>query len=423
MNRSIPPALKWESGFVTIPPYVSKLYDRTPFIGVVSPGSGVARIEWAFDCGITDEIVPLSAGITAELITQGTITRTSRAFNEELDKIGAYTSLQSGWDSGLISVYVMQKYMEQAIDLMYEAFNDTAFRMKEFKTAVKVRKQAFKTNMSKSSFVASLNLNPILFKNHPYSRMVTEEDYDKINRDDILFFYKKKFLKARRRIFFTGDVDITKIEDIFRWHGMPRQLWYVRKIQPITGYIPVNVHIPMKDSVQSSLRVAKPLSINELHPDFAAIKMTNVLLGGYFGSRLMSSLREHHGFTYGVSSSVNIMRQGASIVISTDVGNDVSLKAIEAIFKELKKLTTESVSTEELDRVKKYMAGSLLRSFDGCMAVGDVYKSLMSKELPLDFYENYFSDLMKLTPDDILNVASKWFHPDSFSVLRVGDTK
>jgi predicted Zn-dependent peptidase len=276
--------------------------------------------------------------------------------------------------------------------------------------------------MSKSSFVASNNLNPILFKNHPYARIVNEEDFNRITRDDILFFYKKKFLKARRRIFFTGDVDIPKIEDIFRWHGMPRQLWYEKKIQPIVGYSPVNIHIPMKDSVQSSLRVAKPLTVNELHTDFPAIKMTNVILGGYFGSRLMSSLREHHGFTYGVNSAVNILRQGGSIVISTDVSNDVALKAIDAIFTELKKLNSEPVRMEELERVKKYMAGSILRSFDGCMAVGDVYKSLMSKGLPLDYYEKYFSDLMKLTPDDILKAAAQWFNPDTFSVLRVGDS-
>jgi zinc protease len=123
------------------------------------------------------------------------------------------------------------------------------------------------------------------------------------------------------------------------------------------------------DAIQSAIRIGRPL-VTKTHKDYQALQVVNTIFGGYFGSRLMSNIREDKGYTYGIGSGVVSMNDVGYFVISTEVGVDVCASALNEIYFELKRLREELVSDDELDLVKNYMLGTLLRSAEGAFCYG-----------------------------------------------------
>src|ERR1700709_917532 len=104
---------------------------------------------------------------------------------------------------------------------------------------------------------------------------------------------------------------------------------------------------------------------NKTHRDYAGMTVLNTVLGGYFGSRLMSNIREDKGYTYGIGSAVVSLLHGGYFFIAAETGVKVTAPAITEIYKEIDRLKTEIIPDDELAMVKNYMSGSFLRSVDG----------------------------------------------------------
>ena len=109
--------------------------------------------------------------------------------------------------------------------------------------------------------------------------------------------------------------------------------------------------------VQGAIRLARPFP-NRHHPDFKKVMVLNSLFGGFFGSRLMSNIREEKGYTYGIHSFLENHIRESAWVISTEAGKDVCEATIEEVYKEMKILREELIDEEELLLVKNYMMGA-----------------------------------------------------------------
>ena len=143
------------------------------------------------------------------------------------------------------------------------------------------------------------------------------------------------------------------------------------------------VHIKKDKAIQSAIRIGKVL-VNKTHPDYLKLKVVNTILGGYFGSRLMTTIREEKGYTYGIGSGITSMQHAGSFFISSEVGADVTNDAITDIYNEIKILQERKVPDKELDLVRNYMLGSLLRSMDGPFALAESLKSLVEYGLDVE---------------------------------------
>ncbi len=111
----------------------------------------------------------------------------------------------------------------------------------------------------------------------------------------------------------------------------------------IKGELRKKEHIKKKGAIQTAIRIGSP-AINKRHPDYPGLKFLNVLLGGYFGSRLMKNIREEKGYTYGIHSSVSSFDLSGFKLISTEVGKENAEQAIDEIYKEIRLLLKEPVA-------------------------------------------------------------------------------
>jgi len=141
-------------------------------------------------------------------------------------------------------------------------------------------------------------------------------------------------------------------------------------------------------------------------------------LGGYFGSRLMANIREEKGYTYGIHSSLASLREHGYFVISSQVGKDVRNEAVAEVYKEIHKLCTEAIPDDELEVVKNYMLGQILRYFDGPFNLGDTFKALLDYDLDFSHYRSVIAEINRITSADLLALAQKhWGNADFYEIL------
>jgi zinc protease len=178
-------------------------------------------------------------------------------------------------------------------------------------------------------------------------------------------------------------------------------------------------YIEKPDALQSAIRMGTPL-FNRTHPDFPAIQVLNTVLGGYFGSRLMTNIREDKGYTYGIGSGIASLKQTGSIFIATEVGADVCRAAITEIEKEVNLLKTDLIPEGELSLVRNYMLGSLLGSLENVMSHADKFKNIYFAGLGYDYYDYYTDTIKTISADKLKELANQYFDFDNFYKVIAG---
>jgi predicted Zn-dependent peptidase len=140
----------------------------------------------------------------------------------------------------------------------------------------------------------------------------------------------------------------------------------------------------------------------------------NTLFGGYFGSRLMSNIREDKGYTYGIYSSLSPYRHGGTFIVHTEVGRDVIEPAIKEIYHEMELLCNEYADEDELLLVKNYLLGNLLGDLDGPFSILQRWKTLLLSGMTIENFNRNISIYKNVTASELKELACKYFIKDDF---------
>lgn len=384
--------------------------------------SEVVKIEFQFPAGSAFSSGRLEADFTNKLIASGTSTMTEKVISEKLDYYGAYFEKQVAKDDASFSVYSLRKFAPEVIKIVSEVLHDPIFPEQEVETLKNIRKQKFLVKCEKVSFLARRTFsNAIFSEDHPYGGQTEVIDFDRIQREDLLKFHKEFYL-SKPDIYVAGKVDdeLIKIlntefgKDEFEMTGVGKQFF-----DPAMNTD--RILIEKKGAVQSAIRIGR-LMFNRTHKDYPAMQVLNTVLGGYFGSRLMSNLREDKGFTYGVGSGLASLLHGGYFFISTEVGADTTKLAEQEILFEMKKLREEKIPTPELDLVKNYLLGQILKSTDGVFARMARFKSLHHFSQGIDDFNNLTHQIRNVQADKLQDLANQWFKEEEMLTVIAGNT-
>jgi predicted Zn-dependent peptidase len=177
--------------------------------------------------------------------------------------------------------------------------------------------------------------------------------------------------------------------------------------------------VSKEGALQSSIRIGRILFTRK-HVDFIPFTILNTVLGDYFGSRLMSNLREDKGFTYGINSMVSEYQNAGYFLVATDVAAEKKESALNEIRFELEKLQNEPIEQHELELVKNYLLGQLLKSADGPYAMTDLYVHLQDYGLEADYYNGYIQEINEITSEKLQECAKKYFNWNDLTIVTAG---
>lgn len=422
-NRSQAPALSSLSAPELIPYSHTMLPNGVSLYAIHDPAQEVFRLEVSFEAGAYYQPQPLIASTTISMLNEGTTQHSSSELAEIFDFYGAYTDFNNGLHKAEAGLFSLTKYAHQTIDLIGEMILHSCFPENELEIYLDNKRQHFLMEKQKTSWLARKELAQLLFGPfHPYANAVHEEDFANIQRDLLLRYYQERINAYHCNIILTGNItdDIRKkTEQVFGQLPGPSQA-------PLTPdytfepAVPGYYHVHKEGAIQSSIRIAQK-GVNLKDEDYAGFLLLNTVLGGYFGSRLMSNIREEKGYTYGINS-FNISSPLSSYwCIATDVNREYTHATIEEIKKEIRKIQTEKIPEEELSLVKNYLYGDLLRDLDGVFAQSDALKQKLLYNTDNRFYLRTIEKIRQYTSAELLEIANKHINLESLFIVTAGE--
>jgi predicted Zn-dependent peptidase len=242
-----------------------------------------------------------------------------------------------------------------------------------------------------------------------------------VTSEELKAFHKRFYNAGNCTIVVSGKIEPTVLSLLQRhfggsdWAGQPAEK-VVYQPQPISE---LKTRVPVEASVQSAIRIGKTL-FNKSHPDYHKLNFLNTLFGGYFGSRLMSNIREEKGYTYGIYSSLHSMLNGGYFGIGTEVGVDVCDAAVKEIYHEIGRLQQEAIPKQEVELVRNYLLGRLQSSLDGPFKISALFKGLLIYDLNIDYIYALIDTINTVTAADLQDLAIKYLNVDEMHEVVVG---
>jgi len=382
----------------------------------------LVRISLIFGAGAWYETKPFTAQATNLMLREGTKNFQSKDIEEKLDFFGAYLETSVESDNSYISLYALNKHVSELLPILNEIITLPEFPEKEFDVMIGRQKQYLAVNEQKVNYLARTRFAALIFgPDHPYGTYRQKIHLDTANIGSLKTFHQRYYSPQNCKIVVAGKVTNELIRLLNEtlgnksWKNNPMQM---RKFPSTSD--PLKQHyIQRKDALQAAIRIGKQL-FNRTHSDFLGMQVLNTILGGYFGSRLMTNLREDKGYTYGIGSALISLQHSGSFFITGEVGADVAKKAVVEIYKEIDHLRTNLVPAGELDLVKSYMLGKFLRSVDGAFAMADMFTSVLETGLDMSFFNRYTEVIRSISASELRDLAQQYFDQSTFHELIVG---
>ncbi len=381
----------------------------------------VIKLEIIFPFGNRTEQQKLVAAATNYLINSGTHNFSSKEIMENIDYYGAFYQHDNSFDRSSLSIYTLKRYYKEIFDIFFDIIQNANFPESEIDIYKENSKQRFIINSTKNDFLARRAFNYALFNEHPYGYKVDQYDFDNITREHIIDYYRSNYNLKDSTIIISGDVSDDVITVLSK-HLKNHQSSEVTSIFKIPAFIDYEKQVyfeERKDALQSAIRIGRPI-INKKHNDFIELNILTTILGGYFGSRLMTNIREDKGYTYGIGAGLYSLLDTGFFYIATEVGTDVCQKALDEIYFELNRLSTELVPNSELDLVKNYLKGSYINSFENIFSHADKFKGIHFYDLNYEYYNKYFNHLNSVNSERLMELAKEYLSVEVLSEVVIG---
>ena len=418
IDRITKPVVEKISSIEFLAPIEFTLTEKVSLFHTKQVPNDTCRLDLYFDAGKVKGEKGIASFVNGMLLS-GTKEKTSQEINEIINGLGGYFESGVSIENAVISIYCLKENLSEIFKTLIDAIVNVSFIEKEVDEYISDSKQRFKLGLEKVSFLAQRAFQEVLFSSDKrYAKNTELNDYDSLSISDLKLFHQENYTKGLTKVVIVGDVEKNEIDEIIQL-CLPicsdNKTEFTDHLKNITG----DKRIKKEGAIQSAIRVGK-IMFNKKHEDYLDFIILNTILGDYFGSRLMSNIREDKGYTYGIGSWMSELANTGYFIIAAEVGHEVKDETIKEIKFEIERLQTELVPLAELELVQNYMLGQLLKSADGPYAMMDLFLSAEAHNEDLNFYNLAIKSVQDITPERIQNLAIKYLNWESMSIIIAG---
>jgi zinc protease len=426
LDRTVAPPIKDAIEFeLSLPPYKKSVLSNGVEVYAIDLGDVEAMmVSLIFDAGNSWENKRGVAAAANALLKNGTSTRSAFDINEHFDYYGAYLNRAAHHETAELTLHCLNKHVGELLPVMAEILSDSVYSHEELGIYKKNSQQRLQVSLKKSEFVAGRLIDAYLYgADHPYGRYSVPEDYQSLEREDLMAFFNQYYRNGVCRILVAGKLPAGLIPMLEAAFGsLPIHAPGLVSGLPVFPIVPAEgkkyniVNDP--NGVQGSIRIARNFP-NRHHPDFQKVQVLNNVFGGFFGSRLMENIREDKGYTYGIHSYLVNNRQESALMISTEAGKEVTAATIEEVYKEMNLLREELIGEEELQQARNFTIGAILGDLDGPFHVAGRWKSILLNGFDVNYFNEGVRIIKTIAPEELRELAIKWLDPAAFFELVV----
>lgn len=422
IDRKTPPRIKdaIEFNLQLKPCEKATLKNGVDVYAINAGAEDVLQVEWVFFAGNWFEQKNIVAATTNFLLKNGTTKKNAFQLNEHFEYYGSYLNRNCYNETATITLHCLTKHLDVLLPVVREMITDSIFPEDELATYKQNMQQRLRVNLKKGDFVAGRLIDTYLYgEDHPYGRFTRFEDFEALNREELVSFYKNYYQGGKAVVFAAGKLPQNIFTLLDQYFGdLPFKAATLANIPASPAAEKKYRVINDPQGVQGAIRMGTPFP-NRHHPDFVKVQVLNNAFGGFFGSRLMSNIREEKGYTYGIYSYLENHIHQSAWVISTEAGRDVCEATIVEVYKEMEGLRNEPIEEDELLLVRNYMIGSILGDLDGPFQIINRWKNIILNDLDEGFFYKQIETIKTVAAEELQELANKYLQPDKFYELVV----
>lgn len=259
---------------------------------------------------------------------------------------------------------------------------------------------------------------------HPKAVMDTPQSVEAVSREEFLKWHNRIFScnLSGAELFLSGRVTAPMIDGINRIFGsvaVDSESVTPPYIRPFDTIAPSSRFVESQGALQSAIRVAIP-SIPRTHPDYIMLRCAVVALGGYFGSRLMSNIREDKGYTYGIQAGLLGSPEGTVMLVQTSADNAYAEAVVDEIRNEIRRLHSGDFTDEEMTRLRQYLMSMLAQHLDTAFSISACHVTERISFTGPDYFSRQVDVISSMTPDALCDVARRHLPLDKEIVVIAG---
>jgi len=367
------------------------------------------------------------AEFTAEMLREGTRTRTATEVARELEMLGATLEVDASLSASNASFSVagLTTHVDPIMGLLADMIRNPAFRSDEAARYLSQRTARLELQRARPEFLSQERLLSAVYGNHPAALAAPEVTALKaITPDDLRRFHSAHYRPDEALLVVVGAVTLDEVLPIVRrvFGGWSKPEGPGAAPPPPPP--PVLDHtvqlVDRPGSVQTVIQIGT-LGIARTDADYFPLLVMNQIFGAQSSARLYQNLREKHGYTYGAYSGFTANDIPGVWQITTSVRTDVTEGAFKELFSEIQRIREEPVSAAELARAKRALIGSYIFSLEDSQKRLDAVLSQALYGLPADYWDVYPQKIEAVSAADVLRVAKRIVDPKRLQIAAVGD--
>lgn len=411
---------------LNLPPVEREMLpDGVEIVWLNSGHQPVSRISVVWPIGTADVESAETLALLRDMLAEGTPEHTGAEIAGIFEFNGAWTKVSTGRHFTMFTLYALNKTVETVWPLMGEIIMQPTFpeesltRLRE-KSAAATELSQRKVKVRSSNLIKQM----IYGTDTPAARINSSETLRLVERDSLIHLHRRLMLSTPPTIFVAGQLSPAIVQmarrmgESFSFTGLTAMQ---RTIVPQPEHTGTSREVDRDtDSMQTAVNIALP-TIGRMHPDYVRLRAAVFALGGHFGSRLMSNIREDKGYTYGISASMQPSLEGTDIRISCENDNRFTGAVLNETFAEIERLATAPMPSEELEMIKRTSVSGMLSMLDSPFSIMDHYIMLKSFNLPDDTFCTQQQQLRNLSARDILEAARTYILPAPRLIALAGD--
>ena len=429
IDRTVMPPPKSEPVFNPPTPTRTKLSNGMGISVIEQRGMPIVAFGVLMDAGASrdPENLPGLAGFTAQMLPEGTTSKTSQEIAQDFEFIGSRISTDGRREYTLLSAETLTKHWPTALELTADLVLNPNFPDHEIERVRREHLTELRRGKDEPNVVAEQLMAGLVFQStsgygHPLSG--TEKSIAALTRDDMVSQLSRDYTPANANLIVVGDVSIDEVakraEAVFgSWNGGPSANGQA-VVEPSKGT--ATIYLVDRPGAPQSVIRALNTTIPRLHPDYLGLTLMNYAFGGQFSARLNQNLRQEKGYSYGYQSHVQWFRGPSLMLAGGSVQTEVTKESVFETLKEYNEVRgSRPISEEELENAKASVLRSFPANFERPGAIMGQVLQMVQFGLPDDYLQTARSNVEAVTLDDVHRITQELVRPDQLKILVVGD--
>lgn len=392
----------------------------TPSISIQAAVNAGSRYE-------TDEKAGLAA-LTAELISEGTRSRSSEEIAGAIENVGGRLSTSSEYETADVSVSLLSEDAFLSLEIIADVLINPIFPEAKVDQHVARRVAQIRSRLDVPRVLASDAFNELAFEGHPRHRPSVgyQGTVEKLGRADMLDFYRRFYAPNNVLLSVAGDIStgevLKRIEELFgEWPSSPEVRLPIPP-PPVRNREPRHKFIHAEKE-QVNIFMGH-IGIDRRNPDYYPLRVMDTILGSSpgFTSRIPRILRDEQGLAYSTYANITASAglDPGRFVAFIGTAPDNLGAALDGLHREIERMSLEPVTEHELRGAKSYLTGSFVFEFQTNSQIAEFLIESEQYDLGADYLERYPRLIERTTVEDVSRVAKEYLDPHSLITVIVG---